>query len=334
MEKENKSKAKSNNFVVSLSWIFWLGIISFIAYRSFLPLPSDRSKLYLVHTKWSGYQNQILQPGRYYISWQNLLPGNVELLVIPHDIKELYLRKDFRLPSAQNYQVLLSDLSAYSGVESLQNPFEYRISVQIRYRYRAEELLAFVQNPANALVTTGAANTTKDDHKSQASKDILALEQQTKNIITAITVRLGNKLRQRLSQEFQGIFAKGYSKNTENPIAIETYLKSILKGAFPELELLTIDVQEYHQPDLELYVTVKGAYKELLQQLSSQSLERLLEQQNKRIDQELYLQNIERLGKILSEYPLLIQYFAITSSDSVLKSDIIQQAIAPIGQLK
>ena len=296
---------KNNGFVVGLGWIFWLGVLGFVAYRAILPLPSDPNKLYLVYTKFNGYQEKVLQPNKYYISWQNLLPGNVELLAIPHQVQELYLSKSFGLPSAQSYQVLLPNLLARAA-NTAPNPFEFQVGLQLRYRYRAEELLAFALNPANSLVPAAA------NYKGLEATKAEGLQQ---SAVIELTLQLENKLRQRLNQELQSLVAKvDGAELIASAVALEQYLKNMLIQAFPELELLSLDVYKYQQADLELYTTVRQAYGELLQQLSSQSLSRLLEQQNQRLAQELYLQNIERLGEILSQNPLLIQYFAVTAS--------------------
>ncbi|MEM9423524.1 MAG: hypothetical protein AAF975_01890 [Spirochaetota bacterium] len=312
MNEAKIGKRKRNAFMAGLGWIFWLGVLGFLLYRSILGIPSEQGRLYLISTKYNGYQKKIFRPGGYYISWQNLLPGNVTLLSIPYQSKELYVKRNFVLPSAENYLLLLpqEQLQFPTELSAGQNPFQYQISLRLRYRYRAESLLDFVSNPANTLVSAaanipGPSETSKNSAKKAGPGEGELLS------------RLENKLRKRLNEEISSLFS---NTNKSSPAAVEQYLSNTLLKAFPELEIFSLDIESYQQPDLELYAQVKQAYGALLKELSGQSLERLLQEQGQRVAGELYLQNIERLGKILSDYPLLLQYFAVTNAETPLRT--------------
>ncbi|WGK70352.1 hypothetical protein P0082_05685 [Candidatus Haliotispira prima] len=342
---KQQHRKKINGLVL----VFWLGLIGFVAYRSILPVPTGHGKLYLVRTKFNGYQDRILRPGQYYISWQNLLPGNVQLPAITDQIQKIYLNKTFRLPSATNYESLLPRLASdilrptfSNSVDSARkqsttslpkqnipeqnsNPFEYRIEMSLSYRFRPEELLAFALNPENAVVPVTGENDEDPPQHSEDPDNPNAVKLQ--NATTSLTRRLGTKLSERLNQASESMFAEPDSRNSSDAGTVEQHFRSIFDRDFPELQLVTLDVHKYHQPDLELYETVKQYYRELLQQVSGQSLARLLEQQNKRINQELYLRNLEHIGRILTKYPILIRYFAVTRPQNAAGADALSSGL-------
>ena len=321
-------RAKRNPLLRSIVWLLWLAIFGFIGYRAVRSAPSDRGKLYFVHTKFNGYQEQILQPKQYYISWQNWLPANVDFVAIPNEVQELHFSQHYRLPSAENYQILLPRLSNESLVDRSEeiNPFVFHLELTLRYRYRAEELLAHVSNPANDF-TSAAPN-------QSASTLLSELVGGVDEGLRDLAQRLRTKLQERLDLELQNMFADSSTAKQGAGTDIQTvenYLAHELGQGFPQLDVLSVDVRRYQQPDLWLYSEVKQAYHELLQQLSSESLAQLLQQQNSRIAQELYLQNIERLGEILTQHPILIQYFAVTQGDALsanLRSQILQSRLS------
>ncbi len=316
-------KKKRNHFFTGLSFLFWLAVLGFIAYRASLPSPDRPGNVYLIHSKFNGYQNRILQPGQYYISWQNLLPGNVSLLAIPNRVQKLRLQRRFSLPSAGNYQLLLPTLVPDS--ETQNNPFEYRVSISLSYRFRPNELLGLNEK------VSGLSAAGSPAHIGEAGSDGEVGEARS-TVLSSSAESLGQnlslRLERRLSRELADMFSENVAPASADVRSLTQQLETIVSQEFAELNLLSLEVEQYQQPDLELYATVRQYYHSLLQELSSESLSRLLEQQNSRIDQELYLQNIERLGEILTRYPVLIQYLAITAEDPNnalnLRSSILQ----------
>ena len=306
-------------FLRSLIWIFWLGLLGFIAYRAFLTAPLEEGRRYLIYSRLNGYQDQILEPGQYFISWQNLIPGNVRLLAIPLSVQRLYFQKHFRLPSSEGYQLLLPRLgvgSEQSGIapplRPSYNPFAYQIEMSISYCLLPEEVLAILRNIRSTLLAESVGDSPENSetlpHKepeANANTGAGVL----RGILDDVSIRLRRRLDHRVNQEIESLFS---DSGPDRTIAgLQKYFGNIVSDEFPELELLEVRINRYQAPDLKLYATVREYYQDLLTQISAQSLSRLLEQQDRRVAEQLYLQNLERIGQILTKYPVLIQYFSV-----------------------
>ena len=236
VEQKEKKKKKRRRTIRAMIWggIFWLVILGILGYHLVLPVPAESDKLYFVYTRYNGYQDLILQPKQYYISWQNILPGNVDLVAISNQVRKLDLNKTVRLPSAKNYELLLPELTGRKSrktslndsqdgpqneQDDSQNPFEFQVGLVLGYRYRPEKLLAFVRAPENFLVSEGVSEISETSH---TSKPVLPVENETGKEteevranksssqtlpselnVTEFTLRLENKLRQRLVEELE-----------------------------------------------------------------------------------------------------------------------------------
>ena len=287
-----------NRFLRSVIWLFWLGLFGFIAYRVLLTAPSEQGNRYLVYSRWNGYQNKIVEPGQYFISWQNLIPGNIRFLAISLNVQKPHFRKRFVLPSAEAYQLLLPRLD--SGQLDAENPFAYQIAMSITYRLRPEKVLAIVRNIGSA--PENGKNQNSAEHKEpESNTEVLG------GIVEDIAERSRRRLNLRVNQELESLFS-GPKWTIPD---LQEYFRNIISEEFSELELLEVRIDEYRAPDLELYATVRQYYEGLLAQISTQSLSRLLDQQDQRVAEQLYLQNLERMGEILTKYPALIQYFSV-----------------------
>ena len=319
-----------HRFLRGLIPIFWLGLLAFIAYRVFITAPLEGGRRYLVYSRFSGYQNRILEPGEYFISWQNLVPGSVRLLSIPIRVQRLYFQKQFGLPSAETYRLWLPrwNTESQAGAEPPDNPFAYQIAMHIEYRLRPEELLAIMRNIGSTSQTVGDSpknfsgnseavpelNTEKNtgaQKEPEANTDSNVLG----GIAEDVAERSRRRLNLRVNQELESLF----SAPNRTVAELQEYFGHIVSEEFPELELLEVSIDEYRAPDLELYEAVRKYYEGLLEQISAESLARLLEQQDRRVAEQLYLQNLERMGQILTKYPVLLQYFSIIQGKDLPK---------------
>ena len=305
-----------HRFLRGLVPIFWLGLLAFIAYRAFISAPLEEGRRYLVYSRFNGYQNRILEPGEYFISWQNLVPGSVRLLSIPIRAQRLYFQKQFGLPSAETYRLWLPRLNAENEGQASEaapdNPFAYQIAMRIEYRLRPEEILAIVRN-------IGGTSKTVEDLPKNSSENKEAESNTDSNVLGGIVEDLAERSRRRLNlrvgQELESLF----SGPNRTIAGLQEYFGSIVSEQFPELELLEVRIESYQAPDLELYATVREYYQGLLEQISAESLARLLEQQDQRVAEQLYLQNLERIGELLTKYPVLLQYFSIIQGKNLPK---------------
>ena len=323
------------SFLRSLVPIFWLGILAFVAYRAFAVAPLGEGRRYLVYSRFNGYQNQILEPGQYFISWQNLLPGNIRFLSIPLRVQSAHFRKRFVLPSAEAYRLLLPRLNSEQVGQPSTNPFAYQIEMIIEYRLRPKELLATLRNIGGTALKESVGNSPKNfsgnseavpkantekntapPKKTEANTEIEVLG----SIAEDIAGRSRRRLNLRVNQELESLFSAPNRTIAE----LQEYFGHIVSEEFPELELLEVSIDEYRAPDLELYATVRKYYEGLLEQISAESLARLLEQQDQRVAEQLYLQNLERIGQILARYPVLLQYFSIIQGKNLPELPDIQ----------
>lgn len=238
--------------------------------------PEDPNQLQLVYTKLGGYQDRFLEPGRFYILWEKLLPDNLYLYQIDNSPKDWVYQSSYELPSASQFRSLLPN----SELDSSDQAFRYAIKFRLRYKVQEGALLQ--------LIRSGAYN-----------------PQNTHEWYREVEARM-----QRLSQEYlSDELYKGQSSLNSEQLSkgLSQYLGQNLK----ELEITDLFVERYQSPDLELYRQVQASYQGLLNGLSDNLLAQSISTQNQVQQRSSTLDFVERLGSILERYPILISYFAV-----------------------
>ena len=98
---------------------------------------------------------------------------------------------------------------------------------------------------------------------------------------------------------------------------IGTSLKTAIQNQIPDIELLQLDTVSMNIPDMELYNTAKERYMEM----QSQKLEIIAEQNKENatytseIDRRIEL--LKKYGELLTQYPILIEYFKAKNEDLI-----------------
>lgn len=263
---------------ISLVWLlFFLFAGAAGAYYSFVRISPVPGQVTFVYTKMSGYQDRVLEPDRYYWLWEQLIPGNVSLRVFDNAPRNWFFQQSYQLPSAESYQLLLPADASLSDT----GLFTYQLHFSVVYRARPAQVLKLVQSG-------------------------LLDPEFPQPWYNSIEERLQRKTREFLSGQIPS-----YQTETIESAELEQQLRTRLENQLPEIEISSLFLTRYEQPDLALYQTLKSEFSALLRQLSEDSFARLLENQDRRLQAASTLEQIRELGRILEKYPILISYFAV-----------------------
>ncbi len=267
--------------------VFWIilivllvlaGIGAFIYGWVTLFVPPDT--YCVAFTKTGGFDDRIIVPGEFSWRWERLIPTNMTLykfkLVPIHRVVEV----SGELPSG----------SLYSSVMPGNPDFSYRVKVSFTIRLKPQYLAQLVKEkglrPANF---------------SQWLKD------KTDSSLLIVT---------------------DYLQNVENP---EDYVRmkkltdrisAKIEEQYPYLELSSINIIEYSMPDISLYREAKKIYLELAEvgKKSQESVVQKAEAQRvtnliKTEEEKHKLERYREYGKLLTQYPILLKYFALKNGE-------------------
>lgn len=86
-----------------LSFIIFLGLAGFIFYTGWTQYQLEENTCAVIHTKTSGWDETLLEPGQFSWKWERLIPENMTLHIFPLESHRVELNKTTYLPSADLY---------------------------------------------------------------------------------------------------------------------------------------------------------------------------------------------------------------------------------------
>lgn len=243
----------------------------------------------VIFSKTHGYDEKVIKPGDFTWRWQRLIPTNVKLHVFEPEIHETTVSVNGTLPSGALYAKYLKGAPDFS----------WEIEVYLRSTLRPEELPSLL----------------REEH---ISEDNISdyFDSVSKKVKGTITPRVRDYL--------------GGSGPTRNALADFTDLEETLRGAlsnsFPAVDFMEVHISSVDVPDFDLYRKGKDHYLEMVEVEN-----RIRREETERAAAEDVTKNrdltiLKEYGKILSDYPILMDYLELKGSFSELSASEVSKA--------
>lgn len=256
--------------------IIFAGAIFFIGWGQFA-VPAGSYGVMV--SKTSGISQKTIVPGEFCWFWERLLPTNTSMRIFSIIPVTRTTTISGELPSADIYSPML---------EGSPN-FSYKFSVQTDLMMKSNYLPNFVRR------TDAKENEQLQEYLNQQG-DLIAQE------------------------VIQYILSKSLD-NANNLMLLATDTEELKTGInadskFKDLEISNITVKTAQMPDTELYNIAKASYAEFQAKVKQSLAELTKNQSTITANDYLQIERFARWGKILQEYPILIDFLAVSRDDA------------------
>ncbi|MFP4611926.1 MAG: hypothetical protein ACLFM5_00860 [Spirochaetaceae bacterium] len=234
----------------------------------------------VVFTKTGDWDETVIRPGEFHWRWERLLPTNFTLHVFPATAHRVDLRSSGTLPSAEVYAEYLEDSP----------DFGYQIDLTVAYRIRASELPRLAREQG---LRPADLEEWYDDYDD------------------------------RITDQARGLVREVYTEaQEESPgrihlASLEKELTDAFAEEFSDLEFLQVVPTRVSVPDFDLYEAGRSLYFETVEARRAAIAEDAFEAEERRITEESRLGTLKRYGEVLSEFPVLLDYFSMSAEQGV-----------------
>jgi len=272
-KKEKKTKKKKHGVLkFFISMILILGAAGSAFWFGWIQFRLNEGEYAVIYTKTGGYDDKVIKNGEFVWRWEALLPTNLTLHIFKPEVKTLNISKSGTLPSGNIYAILLNNENVN---------FNWDFSALIRYTLIPEALPEIVKNGE----IEGSLDSLYSFFEAKAEKAV-------SGVIDSVFT----------SPETAGDYS---ISDLEERIQKEL---SLLDSSF---KILNVSITNLEYPDPLLYVKLKQLAFEYL----SNKEKAISETESVAIKREGIqnekLELLEKYGKILNEYPVLIQLFSL-----------------------
>lgn len=226
----------------------------------------------VVYTKTGGYETEVLTNGEFEWRWQGLLPTNLTVHVFQLETRTIDIERNGVLPSGELYAAMAGD-----GVD-----FNWDISGKIVYRMNPDSLPALVADG----LSSADLDTFYGDFESKMNSEVVRLI--ADEIDKDVDVPMGERLKQ-----------------------FEQDIKEKAASIDDQIEIVEASILDWTYPDLALYKESRRLYLDFMSQRQAvlaevgDSAARREDIQGNRLDL------LEEYGRVLNEYPVLLDLFAL-----------------------
>lgn len=228
-------------------------------------------------SKTSGIDPVPVTNGVFSWKWERLIPTNTELYIFTIEPQRFTTTISGELPFAAEYNNAFSTNYDFS--------YDYTVTLSLSVR---------------------------EDYLPQLVKDF--------------SVKTDANLSELLSQQVQNISCDIVqfliTSNKTEDISIQTSLDIPeitdgidAYGKYPFVLFNSVEVKRTKSPDLILYKSVKNSYSEYRAQTQEQILDTVVKENQTSSEDYFLFERYRNLGKLLSEYPVLIDYLAVQQDD-------------------
>lgn len=257
--------------VVLLLLVILGGAVFFVGWIQIV-LPANTYAV--LFSKTNGWEDEVVDPGVFTWRWHRLIPTNLSVYSYELSPRHTEASVSGALPSGDVYASFLGEGTSFS----------YAVTVRVGYTVKPEALPNLARQQALL----------PDDLSAYLDVIDSVLNQRIAAIIVGLLER----------EEVRISVTGGYAD-------VEESLQTRLPQAFEELQILSVDVTDLSLPDLGLYERARDAYLSYVdnrsEALSSAAQAVAMDQAESARDLDL----LEHYGRILDNYPVLLDYFAL-----------------------
>ena len=238
----------------------------------------------VLRTKSHGLESEIIQDGEFKWLWYKMLPTNAEVHVFNIDTVRRNLRSRGTLSSGD----------VYSSLAGLEADFSWDLSADLRFSIRPEILPELVRR-----------------ERIKNNSDLRLLEEE-------LAFRMETMILSRLRA-----FADSDNETAMENLGFSGYIPELnreIEMAFPEIENLYCIFRIGLLPDYALYRSMRGLYRDYLEQQSFVLRQDVLRDAQKRIETRIRLDELAQYGDLLTRYPILLDYLALENNINPLSN--------------
>lgn len=233
----------------------------------------DGEEYAVAYTKTGGWRDEVILPGRFTWMWERLIPTNLTLYRFPAAPRDVETTVRGELPSGSIYARLLEE----------QPDFSYELVLSVSFSIRPEALPALV----------------RDEGLRPGTLDVWY-----------------DMTGERIAQFVLGRIPESLSSRAGEPVPAAFHADGLpdeLEEEFPEIEVHSVMPGNVRFPDPELYLRGKRLYLSVLDARETALARAGAVIASEQASDERTIERLEALGEVLTRYPVLIQYFAVSS---------------------
>jgi len=276
-------------FLVVLLILILLGGTAF--FFGWVSFRVDSSEYAVAFTKSDGWIADPVEPGTFRWMWQALIPTNLTLHRFPLTPSEVRLNESGTLPSASLYRRYVE------GEPS----FDYALELSLSYRLKPIEVAAILSE--------------KETTPGNIDSYRASLEGELKNAARSAVV--------------SAVEALGEDPELGALSSIAEDVRSELQNAVKEIEILGLTIGDAEIPDPFVYRSARENYQAIEEGRRQGLRETARSAAAQRVLDEERRQALEEYGRILQEYPVLLDYFRLSAESGTdpLKLEPVQSAL-------
>ncbi len=245
----------------------------------------------VIYTKTGGWDSRAVEPGTFNWRWERLIPTNMTLYRIPLRPQTVDVSQEGTLPSGDVYASVLEN----------KGDFTYSLEFSLSYQLKKELLPELVQEK-------GLEPEKLDSWYEGLNRQIMA----------SVTEIVEDE-------------AEAVDESDSADLAFGKLEETLLAGLsedFTYVDFEAVQPKKIDVPDPDLYRSAKEYYLGVLEKREQIERETLEQERSWMVSEESRLQVLERYGKLFTDYPGLVRYFALQESEE------FKDLLPPVDLLK
>lgn len=254
------------------------GTVFYVGWVQIL-LPEDSYAV--AFTKTSGWDEDVMQAGQFHWRWEKVIPTNMELHVFHLQPRRAVVTHSADLPSARIYS------------EFLDNGTEFRYELELRIHYSID--------PATL-------------------PQLVAEEGLRSDSLDEFYQTLESVLHERVIEQIPAVVNSAV-QNTDVETgflaATQDQLRGEVASLLPDINFLSFDITKLSVPDMNLYQEARRNYAVVQVLVTEARAEAQAAAVRRVIAEGSRLEILEQYGRVLAEYPELLDYFRLQGESGV-----------------
>lgn len=233
-------------------------------------------------SKTGGINPSTIKPATFRWSWERLIPTNAKILAFDLSPVKTSAACTGTLPSG----------GLYSGMLEGNPDFSWDIRVDVTARVKSDLLPELVER-LNV-------------------RDQTSLDQWTRDRVAALADGAGKAA---IGEAVASALASPASTPASSLESIGDDVARRISFVSSELEVLSVSVTSSRTPDVAMYRLASDAYASYQKRRSELLSKTAVEESDNSVAEYLQIERFSKWGELLTKYPILIEYLAVTSSD-------------------
>ncbi len=264
-------------FIVVLILLLLIGGVGF--YFGWVQFRLPPGNVGVMFSKTSGWNPTAFRAGEFAWHWEPLLPTNTTLYVLDAQSRTVRVSSSGTLPSG----------SLYGGMLAGSPTFEYEVRFAVTFRVRAESLPMLLEDG----IIDG-------------------------NDIESWYDSLGRRVETQALDFVAGAMEQATdAPPTERIERVSQSLSDSLSATFDNLEIVSVMPIEISLPDVLLYQRAREMYFAAMEARQEAIEDAMSEASTQEVVEEARLGTLRRYGEVLTEYPVLLDYFGLGAAEGV-----------------